>query len=74
MIKYIIMKKVDGWGEQYWSIEGDFNGNDACIFDNFAEARKEALELSYRHKGIQVLTLEVQRVNHFEVKETEEIL
>ena len=74
MIKYIIMKKVDGWGEQYWSIEGDFNADDACIYNTFAEARKEALELSYRHKGIQVLTLEIQRINHFEVKETEEIL
>lgn len=74
MIKYIIMKKVDGWGEQYYSYADFFNDCDACVFDTFDEARKEALALSSTYEGVQVLTLEVQRVNHFEVKETEEVL
>lgn len=74
MNKYIIMKKEDGWGEQYYSFDESFNDVSACIFDTFDEARREVLNLSYRYNGIQVLTLEIQKVNHFEVKETEEIL
>lgn len=68
------MKKVDGWGGQYWSSEGDFNTNDSFVFDSYADARAKALELSYSFQGIKVLTLEIQRVNHFNVEVTEEIL
>lgn len=74
MNKYIIMKKVDGWGEQYWAIEADFNEGDAFVFDSYADARAKALELSYSFQGIRVLTLEITKVNHFNVEVTEEIL
>lgn len=74
MTKYIIVKSLEGWGDQYWSSEGDFNAEDACMFDWMPEARAKALELSCNHQGVQVFTLELVKVNHFDVRETEELV